>query len=154
MSAYLSKYTSTKTYGHERGLSCAFRQWRAASHCNVLHGYALSFKFTFACTHLDEKNWVVDFGDLKSLESWLKIRFDHTTAVAEDDPMYGLFKEMQEAEIINMIVFPGVGCEMFAKLAFDAASEIIKDKYGDRCWVQSVEVQEHGANSAICSGLE
>ena len=42
------KYFSTKTYGHERGLSCAFRQPLALhSHCSLLHGYALSFSFKF-----------------------------------------------------------------------------------------------------------
>lgn len=40
-------YRSTKTYGHNAGLSCAFRQWKANSHCKYLHGYALSFKFVF-----------------------------------------------------------------------------------------------------------
>ena len=35
-------WRSTKTYGHEEGLSCCFRQWRAThSHCRLLHGYAL-----------------------------------------------------------------------------------------------------------------
>lgn len=31
-------YQSTKTYGHDRGFSCAFRQWRADSHCRLIHG--------------------------------------------------------------------------------------------------------------------
>ena len=34
-------YRSSKTYGHEIGLSAAFRQWRAQSHCRLIHGYAL-----------------------------------------------------------------------------------------------------------------
>lgn len=29
-------YVSTKTYGHEVGLSATFRQWRASSHCRLL----------------------------------------------------------------------------------------------------------------------
>ena len=51
-------YNSTKTYGHDVGLSCSFRQWRAQSHCSKVHGYALSVKFTFAAEKLDERNWV------------------------------------------------------------------------------------------------
>ena len=70
------KYYSTKTYGHEEGLSCMFRQPLAThSHCSLLHGYALSFSFKFGCNHLDDKNWVVDFGDLKDLKAWLKDSF-------------------------------------------------------------------------------
>ena len=50
------KYYSTKTYGNERGLSCAFRQWRATSHCNQIHGYSLGFRFIFEADELDDRN--------------------------------------------------------------------------------------------------
>ena len=61
----MAKHYSTKTYGHNIGLSAVFRQLHADSHCRFLHGYSLQFKFTFGCDELDEKNWVVDFGGLK-----------------------------------------------------------------------------------------
>ena len=65
----MKMFYSTKTYGHEAGLSCAFRQPGAThSHCSLIHGYALSFSFTFAATELDDKNWAVDFGDLGALK--------------------------------------------------------------------------------------
>ena len=41
-------YQSTKTYGNDVGLSCTFRQWKADSHCNKLHGYSLGFRFSGA----------------------------------------------------------------------------------------------------------
>ena len=44
-----------------------------------------------------------------------------------------------------MRLVDAVGCERFAELTFDKASSIIADKYGDRCWVESVTVREHGA---------
>ena len=47
----------------------AFRQWRADSHCKFLHGYSFEFEFEFGAHELDERNWVVDFGGLKELES-------------------------------------------------------------------------------------
>lgn len=46
-------YKSTKLYGHEIGLSAAFRQWRAESHCRFLHGYALAVRFEFEADELD-----------------------------------------------------------------------------------------------------
>ena len=64
-------------YGHDIGLSCAFRQPNADSHCKYIHGYSLSFNFVFTCLHLDENNWVVDFGSLKSLKNWLQETFDN-----------------------------------------------------------------------------
>ena len=50
-------YRSTKTYGNERGLSCAFRQWRADSHCNLIHGYSLGFVL-----HLKLQLWMNEIG--------------------------------------------------------------------------------------------
>ena len=41
----MAKYISTKTYKHLGPV--AYRQWRADSHCNLIHGYALSFHFEF-----------------------------------------------------------------------------------------------------------
>ena len=78
----MAKYYSKKKYGHERGLSAAFRQWGAESHCRFIHGYSLEFEFVFGAHELDENNWVVDFGGLKELELWLRQNFDHKTLVA------------------------------------------------------------------------
>ena len=39
------KYTSTKEY--HNAFPCAYRQWRADSHCNLIHGYSFSMKFYF-----------------------------------------------------------------------------------------------------------
>ena len=146
----LTKYFSCKKYGHERGLSSAFRQWRANSHCRFLHGYSLEFEFEFGASKLDERNWVVDFGGLKDLESWLRNNFDHKTLVASDDPMFSEFEMLNDKGIIDMIVVESTGAEMFAKMAMDYSSKLIADKYGKRCWVESVTVREHGANSAKC----
>src|SRR5215207_8018651 len=78
-------YQVTKTYGHERGLSCCFRQPQAQSHCALMHGYAVAVSLTFEAHRL-ENHWVLDFGGLKPVEAWLKWLFDHTLLVACDDP--------------------------------------------------------------------
>ena len=101
-------YLSTKTYGHEQGLSCAFRQPKAIhSHCSLLHGYALSFSFQFGCEQLDDKNWVVDFGGLKDLKEWLKDNFDHQIAVDKDDPDIDRIIRLQEEGLAEEIVMNG-----------------------------------------------
>ena len=146
----MTRFLSSKKYGHERGLSAAFRQWRAVSHCRFMHGYSLEFEFVFGTHVLDENNWVVDFGSLKNLEAWLRLNFDHKTLVASDDPMYSYFEGMHEKGIIDMVTVEGTGCEMFAKIAMDYANEFIQKITEDRCWVESVTVREHGANSATC----
>ena len=144
-------HLSTKTYGHGRGLSCCFRQWRADSHCNLMHGYAIAVKLTFESRGLDHRNWVVDFGGLKEIEQWLKHQFDHTTLVAEDDPKLVLFKEMEIAGLIDLRVVPAVGCESFAVQIAEVVQLWINENLDSEYRVQlrSVEVREHESNSAL-----
>ena len=144
------RHLSTKTYGHNIGLACVFRQPNADhSHCHLLHGYSLQFKFTFGCDRLDNKNWAVDFGGLKPLKAWLEDKFDHKLALDQNDPHMDKFKELQELDLADIRVFDGVGAEKFAEHAFNFADELIKEKTNNRCYVVSVECAEHGANSAI-----
>ena len=147
------KYLSTKTYGHEQGLSCAFRQPLAThSHCSLLHGYALSFSFKFGCETLDDKNWVVDFGGLKELKQWLKDNFDHKITVCKDDPEIDRIMKLQDEGLAEVVVMNGVGCEKFAEHAFHFANDLVRKQTGGRCFAVSCEVREHGANSASYEG--
>jgi len=130
--------------------SCAFRQPFADSHCKFLHGYRLVAKFWFKCNHLDEKNWVVDFGALKPLKDILEKQFDHTTCIAADDPHLRLFRELEYAGVCDLrIMENGVGIERTAEWCFDAANTYIKHVTNGRCWCSKVEVWEHDKNSAI-----
>lgn len=144
-------FSSTKTYGHDTGLSACFRQWRSYhSHCQYLHGYALAVRLEFEATELDEKNWVVDFGGLKDLKSRLSNTFDHKTLVAEDDPHIDWFKKGHELGLLDLIVVKSVGCERFAELIWHMGNQWLIDQgINDRCRLTLVEVREHGANSAI-----
>lgn len=145
-------YRSTKAYDHAEGLSCCFRQWRAThSHCRLIHGYALAFKFVFATYELDERNWCFDFGGMKPVKAWLKDLFDHTMLVAQDDPELERFEAMHRDGLINLRVLPAVGCEATAKHVFDHVATFVRDETNGRVWLESVEVKEHGGNSAIYS---
>lgn len=162
----MARYYSTKTYGNDRGLSCCFRQWRAThSHCSLLHGYSIGVKLIFECEELDERNWVMDFGGLKNFKNWLEYMFDHTVLVAEDDPKLDFFKQLNRMGdgynakgICDLRIVPGVGCEKFAELCYKKMTELLEeDKKANRALnptvrLKSVEVFEHGANSAIYEG--
>lgn len=141
---------STKTYGHNIGLSAVFRQPNADhSHCHLLHGYSLAFKFTFGCNDLDNKNWAVDFGGLKTLKQWLEDQFDHKLALDKNDPHIEKFRELEKLDLAEIRIFDGVGAEKFAEHAFNFADNLIRSQTNDRCYVVEVECSEHGANSAI-----
>ena len=148
-------YLSTKTFGHDIGLSACFRQWRADSHCRFLHGYALAVHVEFAAAELDDRNWVVDFGALKGFKQWLVDTFDHKTLVASDDPELDYICSLGGLGIADPVVVDATGCEAFAKLIFENASGWLDTNgYTPRVWVHRVEVREHGANSAIYTGGE
>jgi 6-pyruvoyltetrahydropterin/6-carboxytetrahydropterin synthase len=172
----MAKYYSTKTYGNDRGLSCCFRQWRAThSHCSTLHGYSIGIKLVFESDTLDDRNWVFDFGGLKQFKDWADNMFDHTLVIASDDPHLPFFQEMakigyesintgaphERGAICDLRIVPGVGCEMFAKICYDAMSDILyrmqnldisRYPVGKTVRLKSVEVFEHAGNSAIYEG--
>lgn len=144
-------YRSTKTYGHEIGLSACFRQHKAThSHCSLLHGYALAFTFTFEAADLDARNWVVDFGGLDDLKAQLRRYFDHKVVVAEDDPRLDDICALSGLGLADVLVLPSVGCEAFAAFGAQLAHMVLKDMHmTDRVRVVCCEVREHGANSAM-----
>ena len=144
------KYLSTKTYGHELGLSAVFRQWRADSHCNQLHGYALSFKFTFEADELDDRNWVMDFGGLKPLKTLLHEYFDHKLVIAIDDPKLDELSKLDQLGLAKVVILDSVGCEKFAELAYELGRKALAAVGAEeRVRIVEVECSEHGANSAI-----
>ena len=143
-------FYSTKKYGHSIGLSAVFRQPNAThSHCHLLHGYSLAFKFVFGSTSLDERNWAVDFGGLKPLKAWLEESFDHKVVVDQSDPELKTLKELEDKGLAEITVFDGVGAEKFAYHAWRFADNLVRVMSDNRCWCDSVECSEHGANSAI-----
>ncbi|QJI53369.1 QueD [Alteromonas phage vB_AcoS-R7M] len=144
-------HKSTKTFGHNLGLSCAFRQWRAThSHCSKLHGYAIAVRLLFEAVELDERNWVMDFGALDEVKEFLKNHFDHKTLVAYDDPDMDILEQLDLRGTIDMVKVEAVGCEQFAILIHGFVTRWLQvNNHFPRVALRSVEVMEHGANSAI-----
>jgi 6-pyruvoyltetrahydropterin/6-carboxytetrahydropterin synthase len=154
-----------KTYGHERGLSATFRQWRAKSHCRFLHGYALAFTFVFECADedVDENGWVIDFGGLKPVKQLLDDTFDHRTIVAANDPSLRLFRDMANdapssirpgGKLVDLVVLPAVGCEAFAEWVYNKVTCMLAagELGATNARLISVECREHGSNAAIYMG--
>ena len=106
----------------------------------------------------------MDFGGLKEFKAWADHMFDHTLIIAQDDPNYIDFVKLNQIKggfndsgLCDLRIVEGVGCEMFAKMAYDKMAELLKS--GDMRYpinptvrVKSVEVFEHGANSATYEG--
>ena len=149
------KYVSTKEYIDK--FPVAYRQWRADSHCNVIHGYSFSVKFYFGTNDLDVRNWAADYGGLRELKQLLDDQFDHTLLVAEDEPEMDLYKELQKRGLARLTVLPNLGCEAIADQLYKYVNGIfIPDAWGpgeaERLWCFRVEVRETQTNMAYREG--
>ena len=130
--------------------STAFRQWRADSHCKLIHGYRLQCKLWFTADELDDKNWIYDFGGCREIKKLLEKQFDHTTVVAADDPELDTFKLMSEKGMIDLrIAEKGVGIEWTAEWVYETTNKFVTEQTNSRVRVIKVEVWEHEGNSAI-----
>jgi 6-pyruvoyltetrahydropterin/6-carboxytetrahydropterin synthase len=103
---------------------------------------------TFRATELDDRNWVVDFGSLKSLKGWLEDMFDHKLLLAEDDPEYIAIKHLEALKIANIITMPRVGMEAMAYYIYQFSEGWLKDNGFHKVTLEMVEVKEHEANWA------
>lgn len=151
-----SKFYSTKRIGP---ISTGHRQWRDEGHCRWAHGYGRYVKFTFACTTLDDKMWCMDFGDLKWVKKWLEDQWDHRMLIASDDPLLDTWKQLHEADGINLNIMDvtkghGPGIEASCKFVFDNINPKIKEMTDGRVWIDMVEIYEHEFNSAFYVNLE
>ena len=146
------RYVSTKTY-KDLG-PVAYRQWRADSHCNKLHGYSLSFHFEFETNDLDARNWVMDFGGLRPLKDKLEEWFDHTLLLAEDDPEFETLNELGKKGLAKITLVEKTGCEGIASFLYEYVNTIFLKDYGEsqRVWCCKVEVRETENNMAMVVG--
>ena len=140
------KFISTKRF---KGYPCTHRQWRADSHCKYIHGYSREFYFEFASNELTKEGWVVDFGGLKEIKTWLDHMFDHTFLANEDDPFLDTFRQLDKDGVIQLRVMPNIGMEGTAEYVYKKVNEMVKKMTNDRAWVEKIEVRENEKNSAI-----
>ena len=148
----MAKYISTKTYNQIGPV--AYRQWRADSHCNLIHGYALSFHLEFECDTLDARNWCMDFGGLKPLKGLLEDWFDHTLLEAQDYPMREHLLNLGKLKLAKITEVEKTGCEGIADFLYEYINTIFLTNYGekDRVWCSKVEVRETDSNMAMRVG--
>jgi len=149
------KFVSTKEYIDE--FPCAYKQWKADTHCNLNHGYSFSIKFYFGANELDKRGWVCDYGGFKELKQILKDQFDHRTLIAEDDPDLVLYKELDSKGVLKLTILPAMGCELIADQLYKFVNGVyIPDYLGqtesERVWCYRVEVRETQTNMAWREG--
>ena len=142
------KYKSSKRFGP---ITTGHRQWRDKGHCSYVHGYGRYVRLTFEAIELDERGWVMDFGDLKDVKSWIESEWDHRTLIAADDPAIPELKTLEEVGGINLNILPEgylPGIEESCRYLYDKLNPVIQRKTNNRVEITRVEIWETEKNQA------
>lgn len=144
-------FTCQKTYSE---IPFAHRQHRHDGHCAQIHGHNWSFTFTFGCERLDECGFVVDFGKLKPLRSWIEENLDHACVFNQDDPLLDDFIQLKDANgnsVFKPFVVEQCSSEGIARHLYCVTEPMIQEMTKGRAFLISVMVKEDVRNSAIYS---
>ena len=140
------KFKSSKRFGP---ITTGHRQWRDKGHCSYVHGYGRYVRLTFEATELDERGWVMDFGDLRGVKNWIEDEWDHRTLIAADDPVIPELKILEEVGGINLNILPEgylPGIEESCRYLYDKLNPIIQRKTNNRVEITRVEIWETEKN--------
>lgn len=152
----MNRITCSKTYAE---LPFAHRQPNHAGHCALIHGHGWTFTFTFAADHRDECGFVVDFGGLKWLKTWLEERFDHTLVLNETDPTLPYLRSALDSQpgeregrpLAKIVTVPDCSAEGLAHWLLDQVNSLVQEQTGRRVSVTCVVVHEDSRNAATAT---
>lgn len=149
------KYTSTKEFVD--AFPVAYRQWKADSHCNLIHGYSFTIKLFFGGNDLDVRNWIIDYGSLRPLKEQLEDWFDHRLLVSGSDPHYETIMNLHKLGIAKVTEVENTGCEAISDFIYKYINGIfMAATYGkevsEKVWCYKVEVRETQSNMAFREG--
>jgi 6-pyruvoyltetrahydropterin/6-carboxytetrahydropterin synthase len=143
------QYTEiTKRFGE---FPFAHRQPKHDGHCHLIHGHNWNFDITFRAANgkLDENDFVIDFGKMKTLKELLAGMFDHTLVVLKDDPELEYLREGERRGVAKLTVVDSGSAEALAKLVFEYATHwLINIKKLPDVYVVRVTAWEDTKNSA------
>jgi 6-pyruvoyltetrahydropterin/6-carboxytetrahydropterin synthase len=139
--------TCKKTYAD---IPFAHRQHSHDGHCAFIHGHNWSISLTFACTETDENGFVIDFGKLGFIKTWINDNLDHACVFNEDDPQREVLINTSQT-CWKPYVVDNCSCEGLAQHLFERFSKIVSERTKGRVSIYEVEVREDSKNSAAYS---
>jgi len=145
----MGNFGSSKKIGP---ISTGHRQYLDDGHCAWIHGYGRYVRFDFE-GEIDERMWVVDFGDLRDAKKIIEDAWDHKLLLSSEDPHLDKIQALEEFNIVRVTVMDaskghGPGIEGSAKWVYDTINPLILEKTKGRAWISKVEIWEHENNSA------
>lgn len=100
--------------------------------CKHLHGHNAVVEIDVRTDHLDDRNMVVDFSDIKKIvKGWIDRELDHKMILRHDDP---LVKPLQALGEPIYLLDSNPTVERIAKLIFDKSREHGLDVAAVRVW--------------------
>lgn len=135
----------TKTYSN---LKAAHRQWRHTGHCSKVHGENWTIELAIAAETLDSRGFVVDFSELRDVQTFLEENFDHTLLLDKDDPARHEFEEMDRRGLMKIVWLYSASAEGIANFVLENVSPMIAQKTKGRAALAQVRVYEDDKNSA------
>jgi 6-pyruvoyl-tetrahydropterin synthase len=146
---------STKVYKY---LPCGHAQFfdrepdGTPGECASIHGYDRSVEFTFA-GEVDDMGWMVPFGELKDVKTFLEYYFDHVTVLPANDPRLDTLTSQLTGPgglLGTVRILPsGVSMEMSSLFIWEHVNHYIYKITNGRCYVERVRVYEHDRNDAM-----
>ena len=78
----------------------------------------------------------------------MKDHFDHTFLVNKDDPLIPQWQQLHFEKALDLRIMENVGMESTAKLIWELANNILRQKDGGRTCCIRTKASENGFNSA------
>ena len=113
----------------------------------MIHGHNWGITLTFACRETDENGFVVDFGKLKYLKTWIDEHLDHACLFNADDPATERLLA-SASDLFKPYILPNCSCEGVAQHLHGIFDEMVRTETDDRVWITEIEIVEDSKNSA------
>jgi 6-pyruvoyltetrahydropterin/6-carboxytetrahydropterin synthase len=136
--------TCKKTY---RDIPFAHRQHLHDGNCALIHGHNWTITLTFTSRALNPSGFVVDFGKLKFIKTWIDTHLDHACLFNESDPEKAVLLQ-QMGHLFKPYVLPNCSSEGIAQHLYHLFNPMILKETQDRAWLTAVEIEEDHKNSA------
>lgn len=137
--------TCKKSY---RDIPFAHRQHRHEGHCALIHGHNWAITLTFACREPDSNGFVIDFGKLKYLKTWIDQHLDHACLFNTDDPEIEQLLALA-SHLFKAYTLPNCSCEGLARHLYNIFDQMVRHETHQRVWITEIEIAEDSKNSAV-----
>lgn len=143
-------FTCTKRYPE---ICVGHRNWNSGTRCARIHGYARTVEITIVARELDDRQWVMDLGNLRFIRDELVEMWDHKQLVADNDPLLEDFKRLEDKGALSLTILDhsrgwGPGLEGSCQHLYDTFREKVREASNGRCHISKVEIWEKSENRA------